>query len=34
MPDADKSEKYMQMVYIAKNASAIPKEEFKIAVFS
>ena len=34
MPDADKSEKYMQMVYIAKNASAIPKEEFKMAVFS
>ena len=34
MPDADKSEKYMQMVSIAKNASAIPKEEFKMAVFS
>jgi homoserine kinase type II len=34
MPDADKSEKYMRMVYIAKNASAIPKEEFKMAVFS
>ena len=34
MPDADKSEKYMQMVYIAKNASVIPKEEFKEAVFS
>ena len=33
-PDADKSEKYMQMVSIAKNASAIPKEEFKMAVFS
>ena len=34
MPDADKSEKYMQMVSIAINASAIPKEEFKIAIFS
>ena len=34
MPDADKSEKYMQMVNIAKRASAIPKEEFKIAIFS
>lgn len=34
MPDADKSEKYKQMVYIAKNANAIPKEEFKMAVFS
>ena len=34
MPDADKSEKYMQMVSIAKNVSAIPKEEFKMAVFS
>jgi len=33
MPDANKSENYMQMVYIAKNASAIPKEEFKMAVF-
>ena len=34
MPDADKSEKYMQMVSIAINASAIPKEEFKMAIFS
>jgi homoserine kinase type II len=34
MPEKDKSEKYMQMVSIAKNASAIPKEEFKMAVFS
>jgi len=34
MPDADKSEKYMQMVNIAKNASAIPTEDFKTAVFS
>ncbi len=34
MPDAAKSEKYMQMVSIAKNASAIPKEEFRMAVFS
>ena len=34
IPDADKSEKYMQMVYIAKNASVIPKEEFKMAIFS
>jgi homoserine kinase type II len=34
VPDADKSEKYLQMVYIAKNVSAIPKEEFKMAVFS
>jgi len=34
LPDADKSEKYMQMVTIAKNVSAIPKEEFKMAVFS
>lgn len=34
MPDVDKSEKYMEMVYIAKNVSAIPKEEFKMAVFS
>jgi len=34
LPDADKSEKYMQMVYIAKNASAIPIKEFKMAVFS
>ena len=33
MPDADKSEKYMQMVHIAKNASAIPKEEFNNAIF-
>ncbi len=33
MPDADKSEKYMPMVTIAKNASAIPKEEFKRVVF-
>ena len=32
--DADKSEKYMQMVDIAKNISAIPKEEFKKAIFS
>jgi homoserine kinase type II len=34
MPDADNSEKYKQMVSIAINASAIPKEEFKIAIFS
>jgi homoserine kinase type II len=34
MPDADKSEKHMEMVNIAKNTSAIPKEEFKMAVFS
>jgi len=34
LPEKDKSEKYMQMVSIAKNASAIPKEEFKMAVFS
>ncbi len=34
MPDAYKSEKYMQMVSIAKNTSAIPKEELKTAVFS
>lgn len=34
MPDADKSEKYMQMVSIAKNAREIPKEEFKTAMFS
>ena len=33
-PDADKSEKYKQMVSIAINASAIPKEEFKTAIFS
>lgn len=34
MPDADKAEKHMQMVSIAKNVSAIPKEEFNMAVFS
>ena len=34
LPEKDKSEKYMQMVSIAKNASAIPKEEFKMSVFS
>ena len=34
MPDADKSEKYMQMVNIAKSASAISTEDFKPAVFS
>ena len=34
MPDAEKSEKYMQMVSIAKNTSAISKEKFKMAVFS
>ena len=34
LPDADKSEKYKQMVSIAKNASAISKDEFKMAVFS
>ncbi len=34
MPDADKSDKYLQMVNIAKNVSAIPKEEFRLAVFS
>ena len=33
-PDADKSEKYLQMVNIAKRASEISKEEFKMAVFS
>ena len=33
-PDADKSDKYKQMVDIAKNVSSIPKEEFKMAVFS
>jgi len=34
MTDVGKSEKYIQMVNIAKNVSAIPKEEFKLAVFS
>jgi len=34
MPDADKSEKYMQMVNIPKSARAIPIEDFKAAVFS
>jgi len=34
VPDADKSEKYLQMVNIAKKASIIPKEEFNMAVFS
>ena len=34
MPDANKSEKHMQMVNIAKRATSIPKEEFKMAVFS
>jgi len=33
-PDVDKSEKYMQMVDIAKNTSVIPKGEFKKAIFS
>jgi homoserine kinase type II len=32
-PDTEKSNKYMQMVNIAKNVSAIPKEEFNNAVF-
>jgi len=34
MPDANKSEKHMQMVNIAKRARSIQKEEFKMAVFS
>ena len=33
-PDVDKSEKYMQMVDIAKNTSVIPKVEFTKAIFS
>ena len=33
-PDVDKSEKYMQMVDIAKNTRVIPKGEFKKAIFS
>jgi homoserine kinase type II len=34
MPDIEKPRKYTQMVDIAKNASAIPKDDFKAAVFS
>jgi len=34
MPDAERSDKYMEMVSIAKNTSAIPKDEFKLTVFS
>jgi homoserine kinase type II len=33
-PDIEKSRKHMQMVDIAKNASEIPKEEFKRAIFA
>lgn len=34
MPDANKSDKHMEMVNIAKRATSIPKEEFKVVVFS
>ena len=34
MPNAKKPRKYTQMVEIAKNTSAIPRDEFKAAVFS
>jgi homoserine kinase type II len=33
VPDAGKSEKYKQMVSVAKNSSAISEDEFKMAVF-
>lgn len=34
MPNPNNSEKYMQMVHIAKSAKKIPGEEFKMEVFS